>query len=580
MPNADPEQLADPERLNVLRTLFPARGTTEPAFDRLASLAARLVKAPIGVVTLVDIDRMTFAGAHGLTGKWPGRAIWGLSHSYCPHVIATREPLVIDDARKSALVRDCDALRDPGFTAYLGVPLTTVDGFTLAVLAVADRRPRRWSEEDLRVVSDIAECAVTEIHLRAAIYADSGEEPVVDTGPLVERTADIRALDADSATKALLYQRLAQIGEPLLAALTSTSDVVWVADPNGDLLYVNPAAASYFAVDPLTYRGTANCADFLVGEVLEFFRSVAVPDASRGGEWSGDLYLRRHDGAEIPMSVTVNVHIPVASTKENWSVVARDITALRDTEQSVLRSLEREQAVTALQQRFITTMSHEFRTPLSIVLSSLEMLQRHGARADPIEHYQRMRASVRHISSVLDRGVQMLEDPDADLIPSMQRVSLPEFAHEHAARMHEEFEGRIIHVDAPPDMPAVRTDTVALGMIVENLLSNALKFSTTGTVVTFKLALRGSGTASDPRLLAITVRDHGIGIPEDAQPYIFERFFRAYNLPNVPGIGAGLYTVKRLVERLQGRIEFYSRPGEGTEFITIIPVGTDAGRAS
>ncbi|NOG50826.1 MAG: GAF domain-containing protein [Chloroflexi bacterium] len=246
MPNADPELLADPERLNVLRTLFPARGATEPAFDRLASLAARLVKAPIGIVTLVDIDRMTFVGAHGLTDRWPGRAIWGLSHSYCPHVIATREPLVIDDARKSALVRDCDAVRNPGFTAYLGVPLTTVDGFTLAALAVADRRPRRWSEEDLRVVSDIAECAVTEIHLRAAIYADSGEEPVLDTAPLIERTTDIRALDANGATRALLYQRLAQIAEPLIATLTSTSDIVWVADSNGDLLYLNPRRGRVF----------------------------------------------------------------------------------------------------------------------------------------------------------------------------------------------------------------------------------------------------------------------------------------------------------------------------------------------
>lgn len=579
MPNADPELLADSERLTVLRTLFPARGTTEPAFDRLAALAARLVKAPIGIVTLVDVDRMTFVGAHGLNGKWAGRAIWGLSHSYCPHVIATREPLVIDDARKSALVRDCDAVHDPGFIAYLGVPLTTVDGFTLAALAVADRRPRRWSEEDLRVVSEIAECAVTEIHLRAAIYAASSEEPAVDPGPLVEQTTDLRPLDADAATKALLYRRLAQISEPLVAALSSTSDLVWVADPNGDLLYLNPAGCAFFGVDRLAYRGTTNCAAIFDGEVLEFFRSVAVRDALRGGEWRGDLYLRRHDGAEIPMAVTVNVHIPVNSTRENWSAVAHDITALREAEQSVLRSLEREQAVTALQQRFITTMSHEFRTPLSIVLSSLEMLQRHGARADPIEHYQRMRASVRHISSVLDRGVQMLEDPDADLIPSIQPVSLPEFAHEIAARMHKEYEGRIIHVDAPPDMPVIRTDIAALGIIAENLLSNALKFSTTGTVVTFKLALRGTGTASDPRLLAITVRDYGIGIPEDAQPYIFERFFRAYNLPNVPGIGAGLYTVKRLVERLQGRIEFYSRPGEGTEFIIIIPVGPDSGRA-
>ncbi len=167
-PEAAPSILLDPDRLARLRATGLLDSETEEAFDRLTRSAARLLRAPVALVSLVDADRQFFKSAHGLPEPWASRRQTPLSHSFCKHVVASGEPLVIEDAREHPLVRDNPAIEQLGVIAYAGVPITSSSGHGLGSFCVIDGRPRVWSADELAVLHDLAAAAVAEIELRHA----------------------------------------------------------------------------------------------------------------------------------------------------------------------------------------------------------------------------------------------------------------------------------------------------------------------------------------------------------------------------------------------------------------------------
>jgi PAS domain S-box-containing protein len=152
-------------------TLVPAArlldSPPEDAFDRLTRLAARLLGAPVSLVTLADERRVFFKSAVGLPEPWASRRSTPLSYSFCRHVIASGAALVIEDARRHPVARTNPAIRELRWIAYAGVPLTLPDGSTAGALCVIDALPRLWSPRDIELLRDLAACAVTEIEVRS-----------------------------------------------------------------------------------------------------------------------------------------------------------------------------------------------------------------------------------------------------------------------------------------------------------------------------------------------------------------------------------------------------------------------------
>jgi signal transduction histidine kinase len=161
--------LDDPERLAALRETALLDSPVDGAFDRLTRLAARLLRAPIALVSLVDADRQFFKSCVGLPGPVAEARGTPLSHSFCQHAVERGQPLIIDDARVHPLVRENAALRDLDVIAYAGIPLRTVDGVVLGSFCVIDHVPRRWTVDDLATLSDLAASVMTEIELRTAL---------------------------------------------------------------------------------------------------------------------------------------------------------------------------------------------------------------------------------------------------------------------------------------------------------------------------------------------------------------------------------------------------------------------------
>jgi GAF domain-containing protein len=158
--------LAEPGRLAALHDAALLDSPPEEPFDRLARLAARVVDAPVALVSAVDSDRQFFKSCLGLPEPWASRRETPLSHSFCQHVVAAREPMMISDAREDERLRGNLAIRDLGVIAYLGVPLITRDGHAIGTLCVIDHEPRIWTNDEIGLVKDVAAAVVTEITLR------------------------------------------------------------------------------------------------------------------------------------------------------------------------------------------------------------------------------------------------------------------------------------------------------------------------------------------------------------------------------------------------------------------------------
>src|SRR5215208_65542 len=158
--------LGEPARLAALHDAALLDSPAEESFDRLARLAARVVDAPVALVSGVDRDRQFFKSCLGLPEPWATRRETPLSHSFCQHVVAAREPVIVSDAREDERLLDNLAIRDLGVIAYLGVPLITRDGHAVGTLCVIDHEPRIWKSEEIALIEDIAAAVVTEITLR------------------------------------------------------------------------------------------------------------------------------------------------------------------------------------------------------------------------------------------------------------------------------------------------------------------------------------------------------------------------------------------------------------------------------
>ncbi|NIP78146.1 MAG: GAF domain-containing protein [Gemmatimonadetes bacterium] len=137
----DLSRIDDPDRLAALRRTLLLDSPQEPSFDRLTELASLILDAPVALVSLVDADRQFFKSCIGLPEPWAGERETPLSHSFCKHVVATGDPLIIDDARDHPLVRDNPAIEALNVIAYAGIPLT-LDGQPLGSFCVIDGEPR------------------------------------------------------------------------------------------------------------------------------------------------------------------------------------------------------------------------------------------------------------------------------------------------------------------------------------------------------------------------------------------------------------------------------------------------------
>jgi GAF domain-containing protein len=161
----------DVERLRALRDTGLLDSARQENFDRHARIASEALDAPVALVSLVDADRQFFQSCLGLPEPWQSERETPLSHSFCQHAVAAREPLIVDDAREHPVLKDNLAIRDLNVIAYAGVPLIDSAGHALGTLCTIDDHPRVWTKHQVALLQDIADSVIREIELTRAASA-------------------------------------------------------------------------------------------------------------------------------------------------------------------------------------------------------------------------------------------------------------------------------------------------------------------------------------------------------------------------------------------------------------------------
>ena len=243
--------------------------------------------------------------------------------------------------------------------------------------------------------------------------------------------------------------------------------------------------------------------------------------------------------------------------------------ALKQKEKQLTAALEKEKELNELKSRFVSMASHEFRTPLSTILSSADLIeayQQGEQQSKRMRHTRRIKTAVANLTSILNDFLSLsrLEEGKLSLNPS--EFEIPAVWTEVAEGVQGMLKkGQQLRVEGLEQVPVLNTDRRILQNILYNLLSNAIKYSSSGSPIDCRLKTK------EGKLL-IEIQDYGIGIPESEQQHLFTRFFRAHNVENIQGTGLGLNIVKGYVDLLNGEISFESVLDKGSTFRVEIPL--------
>lgn len=248
-------------------------------------------------------------------------------------------------------------------------------------------------------------------------------------------------------------------------------------------------------------------------------------------------------------------------------VVVVDITILKETERGLILALERERELGEMKARFVTMASHEFKTPLTTILSSTNLLSHYQPEKfekDGGAHLVKIKNAVKQLNDILNDFLQIGRLEEADFKPTYKPIHisglLQEISSDVDSLKHEQQQLTISHTgDAE-----FYNDSQFIKSIANNLLSNAFKYAPHREIVVLAVDVQNN-------CMKIRVTNPGMGILPEDQPHIFERFFRGRNAENIQGTGLGLAIVKKYLHLLGGTITFHSRPQEVTSFEVTIP---------
>lgn len=255
--------------------------------------------------------------------------------------------------------------------------------------------------------------------------------------------------------------------------------------------------------------------------------------------------------------------------QERTLELAEMIRKLTESKKEVDLALEKERELNNLKSRFISTASHEFRTPLATIMSSVSLSGKYAESLDKvnmIKHIDRVKNSVNHLTDILNDFLSLDKLEEGAVMTNPEYVKLNDLIQGLVEELKPIAKaGQRLAYSGLPSEDGVYIDRRVLRNILINLISNAIKYSNENTQIDIKASVVSSA-------LVIEVKDQGIGIPLEDQPHIFERFYRANNIGNMQGTGLGLNIVKKYVELLKGEISFKSTPEKGTKFTLKFPV--------
>lgn len=349
----------------------------------------------------------------------------------------------------------------------------------------------------------------------------------------------------------------------LAAAIETAPDGFAAFDSRGRMALVNPQLAQLLPV-PASRLSSGRTLVAILEEIRQLSRPEDTQDgtldASTSGSQQCDIEIQGQGWRQLM----------IRQTGDGGHVLrVADITRYKRAALSLEEALQREQGVSDFYRSFAATVSHQFRTPLAVIDSGLQRLQRRGEdmqQGERHQRYTRLRDAVAHMTRLVESALTIARIDGQQVSRKIEGCDLVAIARQ-SCQLQEEAAGsrRIVLAGDIPVCLWVHCDRALVEQILANLLSNALKYSPHDATVTVRLA-----SADDMALCSVI--DQGIGIAPDDLPYLFERFFRSRRSATYPGIGLGLSIARYLARIQHGDITVSSREDEGSTFCLTLPL--------
>jgi PAS domain S-box-containing protein len=402
------------------------------------------------------------------------------------------------------------------------------------------------------------------------------EKKIEDRTKMLKETLEALENTQQETTKALNFQK---------AILNHAGACIIATDTHGVVQLFNSTAEEYLGYSKSEVIDQVNVVQFHLASEIQakaaaFSREIgkivtpdfnvlsakSMDDLPNEHEWT---YVRK-DGTTFTVSLNVTTLRDAQNTISGFLGVAVDISEIKKYQNSLQVALEKEKQLGDLKSRFVTMASHEFRTPLSTILSSVSLIDKYTSVEDlekREKHVKRIKSAVGNMKDILEDFLSLgkMEEGKIQLNPELLTP----------AELRDELEAVIQEMQrlTKPSQQITHTFTVTedcnvdrkmLRHIMTNLISNAIKFSPEGSSVDVSCENKKNE-------LAFTIQDTGIGISEADQKHLFERFFRAENASNIQGTGLGLHIISRYLDLVNGHIELASKLNKGSTFIVHIP---------
>lgn len=322
------------------------------------------------------------------------------------------------------------------------------------------------------------------------------------------------------------------------------------------------------------YGKKKNGTEFPVEVSLSFYRKdnqlyviAFIVDITERKKIEEEMLHQQKELQRMAKSLTdLNRNLEV-KVEERTLILKEALQKLERSQIEIQDALEKEKQLNEIKSRFMSIASHEFRTPLSTVLSSASLLSKYTTEDDQPKrdrHIEKIKNSVRSLNGVLEDFLSLgkLEEGKIDVRPDV--FNTQEFMFSVIEEMNGLLKaGQQLSVEQTGSDTA-NTDKRLLKNILVNLITNAIKFSEEGSPIKIKIS-------SNASFLLLQVIDKGIGIPNDEFEQLFSSFYRARNAVNIQGTGLGLHIIKRYIDLLLGKIEVDTVVGRGTTFTVTIP---------
>ena len=365
----------------------------------------------------------------------------------------------------------------------------------------------------------------------------------------------------------LELQRMAFVAE-------KTNGIVMITDDQKKIIWVNNsfekilgyASEEVIGFDPAVFLQGPETSPATIQEI--------ACSLQRSGTFSGEILNYTKNGTKIWLYLNIAAVYDDSGRLINYVAVENDITLIKKAEQRLQKAMEKERELNRFKTQFVNLASHQFRTPLATIRSSIDLLdlKKESAELSPCfaESFQRHKAIMAEetirMTELMENILDIGRIDEGKIEVSKKDLPFKEFMDEFVKSNAEpNGQHRVLNYVFNAANRVIHLDTILFRNVLRNIVSNAFKYSEGKQ--TPELTVQFQKDA-----YVITVRDYGIGIPEKDQPFLFQSFFRASNAKIFPGSGLGLMIAKKLIMIHGGDIHLNSKDGQGCTVMIQLPV--------